>query len=738
MKGIFNNKLLKYLVCVMVIVQGFLFSLVVTFYMDLNYFHELNSQPVSSLYIKLKTIPEGKADETFRFLKAYSVEKGIFYMRKDHLLDREGNLNGIIFGIDGDLSKNKDKLNFEFLGQSIINGDKLKKLLDSKENDATLGIQETSLKKIDTIPRFRYGKNIVFKKLESVVKETKTINGEYRIVGLEKSQQADFLKRLSEVSGVDSKVFFDGKSGYNIDDSFKEMTVVGIFIIHSMVLLALMVVITIRSLPNLGKFMLQGWSRYAFAVKLYQPMLYTGFISTILFILYGMFLTNVTFNSITFYSVMLGLGLLNFIIILLILSVSSVFIFLVSPIAAIRERFPKRVYMLTALAVYIVFNLMLIGVSSYIDGPYREIEKNIDISNKWSQVSEYKILRKVSIGEDQASFNRQSKELFKDFYNWYKSISEDKDVSIVNTSYISKDLLNSYKNDKVYEHVPNEAFWVFTVSPNYLKKMGINVDKSVVEKAKSGTRVYLIPEDKTDEESRLLREMLKENDTRSIRQDDISTIFNKKQEFKFIKYNSEKGMFSWNTKSLNNLMIKKPIILISTPNNMTFRESEGLIAIGLEDSYVKLEGKALEKYANSEYLSKFNLDDNEIEFASVKSFVDGVQKTLWTTVQLFFGLMAAITFIVVVLLITIILIFQNSYREKIFIKKFLGYSNFNIYKLPIFIISLIVAFDMISVILLKSKIGVVYIFLVSILQLILFYKVVSSNQMKKLSVFLKS
>ena len=173
---------------------------------------------------------------------------------------------------------------------------------------------------------------------------------------------------------------------------------------------------------------------------------------------------------------------------------------------------------------------------------------------------------------------------------------------------ISKDLLNSYKNDKVYEHVPNEAFWVFTVSPNYLKKMGINVDKSVVEKAKSGTRVYLIPEDKTDEESRLLREMLKEHDTRSIRQDDISTIFNKKQEFNFIKYNSEKGMFSWNTKSLNNLMIKKPIILISTPNNMTFRESEGLIAIGLEDSYVKLEGKALEKYANSEYLSKFNLD----------------------------------------------------------------------------------------------------------------------------------
>ena len=738
MKGIFNNKLLKCLVCIMVVVQGILFSLVVTFYMDSNYCHELNSQPISSLYIKLKTIPEEKADETFRFLKKYSTEKGIFYIRKDYSLDKDGYLSGIIFSVDGDLLKNKDKINFEFLGQNIINYDKLGKLLNSKESNATLGVQETSLESIGTIPKFKYGKNIVFKKLESVVKETKTINGEYRIVGLKESQRSDFLKGLSAASGVDSKVFFDGKSGYNIDNSFKEMVIVGIFIVHSMVLLALMVVITIRSLPNLGKFMLQGWSRYNFAVKLYQPMLYTGFISTGLFILYGMFLTNMTFNSITFYSVMLGFGLLNFVIILLILSMSSVFIFLVSPIAAIKERFPKKVYMLTALVVYIVFNLMLIGISSYIDGPYREIEKNIDISNKWDRVSEYKILRKVGIGEDQASFNRQSKELVKDFYNWYKSISEDKDVSIVNTSYISKDLLNTYKNDKVYKYVPNEAFWVFTVSPNYLKKMGINIDKSIIKKAKSGTRVYLIPEDKTNEESRLLREMLKEQDTRSIRQDDITTIFNKKQEFDFIKYNSEKDMFSWSTKSLNNLMIKKPIILISTPNNMTFRESENLIAIGLENSYVKLEGKALEKYASVEYLSRFNLSDNEIEFASVKSFVDGIQKTLWSTIQLFFRLMAAITFIIVVLLITIILIFQNSYKEKIFIKKFLGYSNFNIYKFPILIISLVVAFDMISVILLKSKIGVVYILLVSILQLILAYKVVRSNQMKKLSVFLKS
>lgn len=78
MKNILNNKLLKYLVGTMVITQGILFSFLVTFYMDLNYFNELSNQPNSGLYIKLKTIPEEKSDETFRFLKNILLKKGYF------------------------------------------------------------------------------------------------------------------------------------------------------------------------------------------------------------------------------------------------------------------------------------------------------------------------------------------------------------------------------------------------------------------------------------------------------------------------------------------------------------------------------------------------------------------------------------------------------------------------------------------------------------------------------------
>ena len=739
MKNVLNNKMLKYSTCFMILVQGILLSLVAAFYMDVSYFNKLSLHPSSGVCIELKTIPEEKSEDTYRFLKSYAEKNGLFYIRKDYLLDRnDGGVNGVLFSVDGNLNKNKDKLKMEFLGQNILDYNKIKILLDSKEPNATLGIQESSLHSVGDIPRFKFGKNIIFKKLETTVTETKTINGEYKIVGLEDSKKEEFLEGISLASGIDSKVFFDGKSGYSLDHGLMEMILIVLLGLNSLVLLALLVVITIKYLPNLGKFILQGWSRGHFAVKLYQPFIYTSFVSIVFFVAYGLILTNMTFHSFLFMSVWLGVGVINFIIISILLCIASLFIYLVSPINAIRERLPRKKYMTIAVVVYGIFNLVLIAGSVYIDGPYREVKGNIEISKKWRTVSDYRILKRVDIGEDQASLNRQSKKLFEDFYNWYKSIADQDDVNIINTTFVSDDMLKSYKADKVYENIPNEEFWLFTASPNYLEKLGISIDSATLEKAKSGARVYLIPENKSEKEKSLLRGMFKEDDTRSIRKDDIKTTFNDKKEFAFIEYKSNRSMFSWNTEYLDKLMIDNPVILIITPENMIYRESESLIAIGLESSYVKLDGKSSEKYLTSEYLSKFDLDDNNIEFSTVKLFVDGLQKDLWTTIQWFFGLIVSITIIMMMLLVSIIIIFQNSYKEKISVKKFLGYTNLSIYKTPIIFVAIVIIFDVISVVLFESKIGILYMIVMGIIQTLLFYKVMVNNQMKKLNVFLKS
>ena len=102
------------------------------------------------------------------------------------------------------------------------------------------------------------------------------------------------------------------------------------------------------------------------------------------------------------------------------------------------------------------------------------------------------------------------------------------------------------------------------------------------------------------------------------------------------------------------------------------------------------------------------------------------------------GALIAITFIVIILLISIITIFQNAYKEKISVKKFLGYSNFSIYKVPLLLTTFVITLDIVTVILFHSKVGIVFMIVLGLIQLVIFYEVMISNQIKKLNLFLKS
>lgn len=171
---------------------------------------------------------------------------------------------------------------------------------------------------------------------------------------------------------------------------------------------------------------------------------------------------------------------------------------------------------------------------------------------------------------------------------------------------------------------------------------------------------------------------------------------------------------------------------------MIFMESESLFAKGLVSSYIKLDESAANKYLDSSYLVKFNLDDNNIQFTKVKLFVDGLQKQLWHTIQLFFAMILAITFIVIALLITIVSVFQIAYKEVISVKRFLGYSNVGIYKLPFIIILSIMIADWIAIFMVESLIGIVYVSIVNVLQLFIFYRIIVNNEFKKIVDYLKS
>ena len=67
----------------------------------------------------------------------------------------------------------------------------------------------------------------------------------------------------------------------------------------------------------------------------------------------------------------------------------------------------------------------------------------------------------------------------------------------------------------------------------------------------------------------------------------------------------------------------------------------------------------------------------------------------------------------------------------------MGYDNIKIYKTPILIILFIMIADLVAIVMLKSKIGIIYISVINILQLIIFYIIMVNNEFKKIVDYLK-
>ncbi|WP_337903178.1 hypothetical protein, partial [Mesomycoplasma ovipneumoniae] len=101
----------------------------------------------------------------------------------------------------------------------------------------------------------------------------------------------------------------------------------------------------------------------------------------------------------------------------------------------------------------------------------------------------------------------------------------------------------------------------------------VNIDENTISMAKQGHRVYLIPDNIAKDENEIIQNWVKEKDTKSIRDDDIETVFNKEKEFNFVKYHSDNSFFSWDTDLEKSINVKNPIILLVTPENMIFKES---------------------------------------------------------------------------------------------------------------------------------------------------------------------
>lgn len=719
------RNLMAIVTVVLVLSQGLLFSFVYMSKQAQAYTTEVEQTAFEKgQKFTIANIPERKKQMVKSKLFALAGENNLVLLRISYL----SNDRGIQASIYGDVQRYADGFDYEFFGKKIFNTEELQKLLKSKNDDATLGLDQGSVNMLNDLSHFKYGGKVVINKLATVLEDDEKVEGRYIVLGLKNDRKKNiFFDELAKETGIDKKILSGWKEEYTTNWG-NEVAFPALVAIFEILLLILVSLLTIKELNKMGNLLLQGWSRKDFALKIYSPVLTAGFISIFLFVGYGIIFTEGSFISPMFFSTMLFVGLLNFILVCVIVLIASAFVFTISPINAIRNRISKKGIMIAMSVLFLLGNVGLVGAGVVIDGPMKEVSKNEKIRQAWEAVRDIHILSDTEQGGDELSLQGNSNKLAEDMYKWYKSIAGKDGVYIVSSEIYDNKTLRKNRQSGEVKYVPNNPYCEFVLSPNYLKDTGNNVDPSLVKKANEGTRVYLVSSSINKQD----RELIK----KSIREEDVDKENPKKIEF--VEHTFEKKLFTWNADSDYESYTDKAVVLLSTPNNMIFMEKGSLFASGLKNSYLKFTKEAKQKYINDSNLKKYELLDNKLTFKSVSEHVDGVQKKLSETIQLFtFGIILLMVSILIFLAI-IISLYKVTFEEEIIIKRFMGYNRARIYSPIVILCILVLVLDFVASQVIRCRISSLMVLIMGILEIILFYIAIEKGAYKRIVSFLKS
>ena len=208
---------------------------------------------------------------------------------------------------------------------------------------------------------------------------------------------------------------------------------------------------------------------------------------------------------------------------------------------------------------------------------------------------------------DKFYFTGNFDEFYKDSYEWYKSIESEEGVYLINTAYYDDEILKVWKENKIYNYIPDKPFWYFAASPSYLDEMGISISNDDINSAENGTRLYLIPDTLSDNEVQLIENYLKEDALINADKSNIQTTFTKSLEIKFASYSPAHNYFTFPSDKEEELTAEAPIIYVCTSENMKNFENESLIATGV-DSYIKFADKEVcDRLTNNSTMNKYEL-----------------------------------------------------------------------------------------------------------------------------------
>lgn len=710
---------IRWLGYALILLQSILLMIMAFWLLGNKYEHNadtyLSNQNTYTFYINNSS--DKHANQLVNYLEDETISHHLLVLRKDHILTDNQN-ESLNMGVMGDLSHKH--VDFNFLGTSILSRNSLQDLLTSNNPNATLGLGRGSANQLHSIYTPPFSTKLVFYQLGTLMKNSKTINGKYEVLGIHNDRQFKaLLQRIATIIKQPTKNLLTSQNGLRYDNTFIMLCVTAFIIVDIILLVFTFIILFVRLMKNIGILVLIGWSKATIFLKIATPFMVFSLGAALIS---GIGLPNLFLGpmrpSFTLMSYFIGIEVLNVFLTMLTLICASAVLFLVKNIDLIKNIISKKIIYGFILVSYLLLSLSVVIVGNITDRPMQSIAANNKIVQQWSSVRNIKIL-----GNAVNTGNMQADVLGHQMYKWYQHNHNQSGVYIINSSYQSKKWINDMRQEGTYHHLPLHPFWKMTFSPNYAQKLGVRISASNLKAANSGERLFLIPDSLSAKEKAYLMAFLKEDTNEGVSENDINTIFKQKRQFRFVNYHDNRSIFTWNQNPHStHEFVKHPIISIITPANMTYVEIDGLYASGL-DGYLKFNNQAtIKRSLNTKVLKQYGLQNNGLKFNSVNEYINGLQKDLMLSIELF-GLIYCVMLLMLTMLVLLLINFFNIVNgEKIKVKKYLGFSFISIYQFPLLTIVGTTIVQLLIAVVLSTRINFLLIPISFLIQMVAFMK----------------
>ncbi|HEP1259065.1 ABC transporter permease [Streptococcus pyogenes] len=714
----YKNMLLgkiRYLILFLVAIQSVLFALMAIFFTGVQYQESWQNynRNSSTVTVYLQKLSDEQSQSVFRyFLEQNNLS---IWTRRFETSEKGEGLSRIYVDILGNSEGFSDVVN---TSKVVISRTQFKTLLEHDDNSLTIGLDKGSNNMLYELPSLLFTTPVVIDRLDYVFQKTNTINGTYYINGIkDRETEDDFLLGLSEITGITTDELTRESFGSSTDHGIWPIALAISIIVNSLIILVLLLICVLQSFKHFGILILLGWDRKALWNALFKKFLLfsiyiTPVSASVLWLLSGWF----SFGLPALFPIFAGTSL-SILVLCLILIIPSIIVYLVSPLAAIHKRLPMKPLMVISLIFYVLVGVLLIAVSHSLDAPMNQFVDNIKVAREWKSVEDMYVISDFVEGNDIGIYSGTTNSLERDMYSFYQSISDLPGVYIAQGEYLDNQYLNTVQG--TYQNVPSRPFWYLTYSYNYLSDFGVDLSEDELSEIKGGTRLYLIPETLSTAEIEVMKGYLQEIVT--VKSGDIETRFTKNPTFLFKTYQPSNSIFTWSTSIANGVTSKEPIIFVASPENLYFMETANLFVSGY-NGFLKFRDEKVMNQVKSILKNDFtNLSDNKLRFKTVKNYINGLQKNLSYTFYLFGSIIIIIVVTLIAIFWSFILVYQLLFEEKLYVQYFMGFSPWKRYILVISLIIGVSIIELLTSIILGSKLGIVLTLITTTFQMFFLY-----------------